>query len=150
MSYGSRGRFVGRGGGRRGGVKGLVSLGICKCIKCGREIPHSPRIPCSRLFCPECRIPMIRLAIKQNFSRNVQFQLQKPAINQLYSTFRQYNTQQMNLPIVDRYKCNGCSECVNQCPNGAISIKDNKAVIDYSKCRNCRICENFCPVNAIN
>ncbi|TFG02494.1 MAG: 4Fe-4S dicluster domain-containing protein [Promethearchaeota archaeon] len=54
------------------------------------------------------------------------------------------------LPVVDRDKCNGCAECITQCPNDAITMVNNKAVINPSKCRNCRICEEVCPVNAIH
>ena len=56
----------------------------------------------------------------------------------------------MLLPAVDENKCTGCAECVNQCPNDAISMVNNKAVINPTKCRNCRICEEVCPVNAIH
>lgn len=154
MSYGGggggRGGGRGRAGGRRGGGRGLGPSGTCKCIKCGREVSHKPGMPCNQTICPECGIPMMRSATNQNFSRNMQFPVQNTGVNQLDSTYTQNNIQQITPPIVDKNKCNGCSECVNQCPNGAISIIDNKAVIDLTKCRNCRTCENICPENAIH
>jgi len=154
MSYRGGGRFGGRGrgraGGRRGGGRGLGPSGNCKCIKCGRELPHRPGMPCNQIMCPECGIPMMRAVPNQNFSRNFQFPVQNPGINQVYSTNLQNNIQQTILPIVDEKECTGCAECVNQCPNDAISMIENKAVINPTKCRNCRICEEVCPVNAIH
>jgi len=56
---------------------------------------------------------------------------------------------------VDSNKCIGCSLCVNQCPEGAISIVNGKAVINAEKCNDCGICVtgnghfNGCPVKAI-
>ena len=146
--FGGRGR--GRGGGRRGGGRGLGPSGICKCMKCGREVPHKPGIPCNQTICPECHIPMMRAALNQNSSRNLQFPIQNQGTNQIYSTYMQNNIQQIIPPVVDKEKCTGCAECVNQCPNDAISLVDNKAMINPTQCRNCRICEDVCPVNAIH
>jgi formate hydrogenlyase subunit 6/NADH:ubiquinone oxidoreductase subunit I len=49
---------------------------------------------------------------------------------------------------VDKGKCVGCGECVNVCPAGAISLKDNKAVIS-DKCVDCGRCAQVCPQGAI-
>jgi len=147
MSFGDRGR--GGGGRGRGKGRGLGPSGFCQCPKCGRKESHRPGVPCNQTICPACNIPMMRQAINQNFSRIMQNSIQNPSVNQLTSSYMQNNIQQISPPIVDTNKCNGCSECVNQCPNGAISIINDKAVINYIKCRNCRICENICPVNAI-
>ncbi len=57
--------------------------------------------------------------------------------------------------VVDSKKCIGCRLCVNQCPEGAISMVKGKAVIDQEKCIDCGICVNGsgrfkgCPVKAI-
>jgi len=51
---------------------------------------------------------------------------------------------------IDKNLCTGCSNCVNVCPFGAISIVDNKAVVDSSQCRLCGVCINACPVQAIS
>ena len=154
MSYRGGGRFGGRGrgraGGRRGGGRGLGPSGICKCIKCGKEVPHQPGMPCNQTICPECGIPMMRGAPNQNFSRNMQFSPQNTKTSRLSSPNAQNNIQPVGPPIVDFNKCNGCGECVNQCPSGAISIIDNIAVIDLSGCRNCRTCQNVCPEKAIH
>jgi len=49
---------------------------------------------------------------------------------------------------VDKEKCVGCGVCVNVCPAGAISVKDDKAVIS-DKCVDCGRCVQVCPVGAI-
>lgn len=56
---------------------------------------------------------------------------------------------------VNSEKCIGCRLCVNQCPEGAISMVNGKAVIDQEKCIDCGICIDGnghyrgCPVKAI-
>ena len=153
MNFGGSGR--GRGGGRgrfggRGRGRGLGPTGICKCMKCGREMPHNPGIPCNQTLCPICNVPMMRVSINQISLNKLQFSTQNRGINQVAFINMPDNTQQMMFPVVDEKICTGCAECINQCPNGAITIVDNKAVINYTYCRNCRTCENICPRHAIH
>lgn len=145
MSFGGRGR-----GGRRSGGRGLGPSGFCQCLKCGRNEPHRPGVPCNQTKCPECGSPMMRQATNQDFSRNIQVPIQNPGVNQLTTSNMRNNIQKNSLPVIDTDKCDGCSECVIQCPNDAISIINFKAVINLLKCKNCRNCENACPVNAIH
>ena len=49
---------------------------------------------------------------------------------------------------VDKEKCVGCGACVNVCPAGAISVKNDKAVIS-DKCVDCGRCAQVCPAHAI-
>ena len=45
--------------------------------------------------------------------------------------------------------CTGCMACINMCPKGAITIRDNiesyNAVIDAEKCISCGLCTRACP-----
>ena len=52
-------------------------------------------------------------------------------------------------PIIDMEKCVGCMHCYLYCPDGVISIENNKAVIDYDFCKGCGICKKICKPNAI-
>lgn len=52
--------------------------------------------------------------------------------------------------VVDPDTCIGCQTCVDTCPNGAISMDDDKAVIDQTLCKLAKECINVCPVEAIN
>ncbi len=45
--------------------------------------------------------------------------------------------------------CNGCGECVDACPFGAISMQD-RAVIDPVKCMGCGICQSRCGMGALS
>ena len=45
--------------------------------------------------------------------------------------------------------CVGCEQCVPECKEKAISMKDDKAVIDQAKCTQCKTCVETCPVEAI-
>ncbi len=51
---------------------------------------------------------------------------------------------------IDPEKCDGCGECVDECPSGAISIKDGKAVVNEALCKGCGACGGVCPNKAIN
>ena len=51
---------------------------------------------------------------------------------------------------VDPDLCTGCGVCVDMCPMGAISLRDNTAQVDVQKCTGCGICEDECPVGAIS
>ncbi len=53
------------------------------------------------------------------------------------------------MPWVDKEKCAGCNICVDNCPVGAISMKDGKAEIDMDKCIRCGKCHEICPQNAV-
>jgi len=46
--------------------------------------------------------------------------------------------------------CTGCRECVEICPEDAITIVDEKAVIDDLACTGCGMCVPVCPENAID
>lgn len=53
--------------------------------------------------------------------------------------------------IIDKKLCTGCTACMNICPKGAISFKEEKdgfkyPVIDQDKCINCGLCKKTCPV----
>ena len=50
---------------------------------------------------------------------------------------------------VDDAKCTGCGACIEVCPTGAISLKDDKASINQELCTECGNCLNACPVDAI-
>ena len=55
---------------------------------------------------------------------------------------------------IDAEKCNGCEECVAECPSDAISMveSDGKRVAKVNEvlCRGCGACAGICPVEAIN
>ncbi len=55
---------------------------------------------------------------------------------------------------IDAEKCNGCEECVAECPSEAISMveKDGRKVAKVNEvlCRGCGACAGICPVEAIN
>jgi uncharacterized Fe-S center protein len=52
-------------------------------------------------------------------------------------------------PKVAAERCDGCQECVEYCPNAAITLKNEKACIDYRDCVGCAGCLAVCPKGAI-
>lgn len=52
------------------------------------------------------------------------------------------------MPEIDREKCTGCGECVEQCPVGVVKLVDGKAVVT-EECNYCTDCETLCPSGAI-
>lgn len=52
---------------------------------------------------------------------------------------------------IDNEKCNGCGECIPNCPEGAIQIIDGKArLISDLFCDGLGACLGYCPVEAIS
>lgn len=45
--------------------------------------------------------------------------------------------------------CNGCEECVDVCPNGALIFQNNRAFTDQELCQGCEVCLDACPRGAI-
>ena len=54
------------------------------------------------------------------------------------------------IPSVNKEKCIGCRLCWFYCPEGCISMSNEKINIDYDYCKGCGICANECPVKAID
>jgi NAD-dependent dihydropyrimidine dehydrogenase PreA subunit len=52
--------------------------------------------------------------------------------------------------IVDQDKCDGCGDCVEECPTDSITITDEKAHIDPEECIDCEACIDTCPNEAIS
>lgn len=48
------------------------------------------------------------------------------------------------------YACLGYGDCVNVCPENAISVKDGVARVDPQKCVGCGICTRTCPNGIIH
>ncbi|HUX13517.1 MAG TPA: 4Fe-4S binding protein [Spirochaetia bacterium] len=50
-------------------------------------------------------------------------------------------------PLLDETLCNGCRECVESCPTGAVTL--DRLKIDMGRCVFCGVCEAACPTGAI-
>jgi NAD-dependent dihydropyrimidine dehydrogenase PreA subunit len=50
---------------------------------------------------------------------------------------------------VDSKLCDGCGQCVEACPNGAIKIASGVAVIDPASCQETGACLEVCPQGAL-
>lgn len=53
------------------------------------------------------------------------------------------------MPWVDKDKCIGCGDCVDECPVNTIFIKDEKAEIDMEGCIRCGKCHDVCTEDAV-
>lgn len=51
---------------------------------------------------------------------------------------------------VDRDKCEGCEECVSNCPVGVFQMTDEKAdPYQADDCEGCETCVSVCPSGAV-
>jgi Fe-S-cluster-containing hydrogenase component 2 len=51
---------------------------------------------------------------------------------------------------VDEERCTGCGDCLEACPNDAISLDGGRAVINLASCKVCQNCIDVCPTGAIS
>lgn len=52
--------------------------------------------------------------------------------------------------IIELEKCEGCGDCVDECPTEAISMVNEKAVVEEEACSDCGACVDVCPTDAIS
>jgi len=50
---------------------------------------------------------------------------------------------------INTERCNGCGECVEVCPTGAIYLVEGKAIVEQKLCCDCESCIAACPTGAI-
>ena len=57
----------------------------------------------------------------------------------------------LEMPLIDKEKCNGCGLCVSVCSCGALVMVNNKViVVETEECGWCTVCEAICPTGAIS
>lgn len=49
---------------------------------------------------------------------------------------------------LEKELCNGCTNCIKQCPTEAIRVSNGKAKIDKERCIDCGMCIKVCPNHA--
>lgn len=54
------------------------------------------------------------------------------------------------MPVsVDNDKCEGCGDCVEECPSEALEVVDSKVKVN-DECIDCYACIEACPTNALS
>jgi formate hydrogenlyase subunit 6/NADH:ubiquinone oxidoreductase subunit I len=55
------------------------------------------------------------------------------------------------MPKIDRERCTLCGDCVEACPNDALSLERERGIVlDEEACAYCGDCEDVCPLGAIS
>ena len=56
----------------------------------------------------------------------------------------------VEMPVVDKYKCNGCGLCISVCYCNALMLVEGVVtVVETEQCGWCTECEAVCPTGAI-
>jgi ferredoxin len=50
---------------------------------------------------------------------------------------------------VNSTACNGCGDCIDVCPTGALIFQNRRAFIQQDLCEGCDVCIDACPQGAI-
>jgi NAD-dependent dihydropyrimidine dehydrogenase PreA subunit len=50
---------------------------------------------------------------------------------------------------VDQEKCEGCGDCIEQCPTDAIKLVEGKAIVSDDECIDCNACQDACVPQAV-
>ena len=54
-------------------------------------------------------------------------------------------------PQVDETVCDGCGDCIINCPTGVLAlVADTAVLVNPAACTYCADCESICPVGAIS
>jgi Na+-translocating ferredoxin:NAD+ oxidoreductase subunit B len=122
------------------GQHGKSEGGYCICLQCGFSVTHQPGIPCKSIFCPDCKISLVRSDIPGN--KSAQEQKTATVANPVVAE------RKILYPKVVAEKCTACGACIDICPTGTIVMADGKAFVEIDNCRNCKICMRACPENA--
>ena len=57
----------------------------------------------------------------------------------------------VEMPVIDREKCDGCGLCVSVCQcNAVVLVDDVITIIETEECGWCTLCEAVCPTGAIS
>ena len=62
---------------------------------------------------------------------------------------RMLSTKISCLPVIDKHSCKVCGICINHCPVGAMTIKNDFPDVDKKECIKCYCCQEMCPDDAI-
>lgn len=55
----------------------------------------------------------------------------------------------MYLVTVNAEKCNGCGECVENCPQDILEVVDGKCEVVGDDCMGCESCVEVCETGAV-
>ena len=54
------------------------------------------------------------------------------------------------VPKIDVFRCEGCGDCVKECPPQIMGLIKKKSAILVDLCEECGICFEACPIGAIH
>jgi energy-converting hydrogenase A subunit Q len=128
-------------------AENCIGCGVCidqcpvDCIKL--DMPSPIHIQENCVYCGRCveKCPFNAIEITEEHftTRN----------GNIYFSREKITGPRVGEIMVDNLSCQQCGVCVNNCPEDALSFKDDKLIVDEDKCILCAECEGICPLNAI-
>lgn len=71
-------------------------------------------------------------------------------ISEIYLVHKLKEEDTMWMITIDAEKCEGCEECVSNCPVTVFEMKDGKAEpFQVDLCEGCETCTSVCPTEAV-
>jgi len=118
-------------------------IGVCPVNAIWLEKPSPTHIDEKCVFCGKCVpiCPVTAIELIEEF-----FETYDDDIYFIRKNITDVRDGKFN---IQKDFCQACGVCANQCPEAALTLKNDEIFVNQDLCISCRECESLCPVNTI-